>query len=396
MDTPTFVLTCVLIAATLPFVASIMSAFSPATRVKDIEGYFLFDRNLDIDSFLKTTVGYSLQVASIALFFYWTVNYGLLGPLVVCGAWSAGYLLMARAVKRGWLDAFLGLIPPNKSPQAEALAPTETIHGYIGERMKRSSGSMRKWGVLFVSLASVIGLGGTMMAEIDYSTQFFVRSIGANGGTDILNFWIEVAVLAFTILYVLWGGYKSAVFTDRFQVPVAYVAFSIFGFGLAALARSAHAETGVSLVICTMVFLFVVLWAQRRWLLKSVLPSDIWDRVTTNLTFGPVIVFGLSALAYLGWSDAGAWSLAPLRQILFPDVSFLGFGLWGTIALIFANGVWQFIDISSLQRLQSLEKNDFFKETQQHRSRDPGNGYRGRHRVALNSFDGRHCAHCGI
>jgi len=75
-------LIAILIAATLPLVASILSAFSSRTRVVDTEDYFLFDRSLDIDSFLKTTIGYSLQVASIALFFYWSFNFGLLGSLV--------------------------------------------------------------------------------------------------------------------------------------------------------------------------------------------------------------------------------------------------------------------------------------------------------------------------
>ena len=62
-----------LIAATLPIVASVFAALMPSSRIKEIDDYFLYARSLDLDSYLKTSVGYSLQVASIYLFFYWTL-----------------------------------------------------------------------------------------------------------------------------------------------------------------------------------------------------------------------------------------------------------------------------------------------------------------------------------
>src|SRR3954470_194774 len=98
----------VLIAATLPFVGSILTAFGRASRAEDVDGYFLYDRKLDIDGFIKTTIGYSLQVASIALFFFWTFAYGPFGPAIVCIAWAAGYFVVATAVERGWFNSFLG------------------------------------------------------------------------------------------------------------------------------------------------------------------------------------------------------------------------------------------------------------------------------------------------
>jgi len=355
----------ILIAATLPLVVSILSAFSARTRVKDIDGYFLYDRSLDIDSFLKTTVGYSLQVASIALFFYWTFTYGIVGSILVCIAWSGGYFMMAAAVKSGLLNDFLGT----------SLVGTETIHGFIGDRMRPSSVFWKKTAILSVSLASVLGLGGTMMAEIDYSSQFFVGSLQLQNVTDVVRIAIQGAVLGFTVLYVLWGGYKSAVYTDRFQVPVAYVAFSIFGLGSVVLAGPIAAANGAIYLVAVMATLFSILLWRRLRILNSSSQKGRWDELTAVLTFAPIILAGIATMVYL--TNVGpAWSLGSLTAFLFPSSSglagflfpptaavFLGFGAWGSIALIFANGVWQFIDISSLQRLQSLDK----KEVDTHR-----------------------------
>jgi hypothetical protein len=43
--------------------------------------------------------------------------------------------------------------------------------------------------------------------------------------------------------------------------------------------------------------------------------------------------------------------------------SCLGFGIWGALSLFIANFVWQLIDISSLQRLQSISAKFDEKET---------------------------------
>lgn len=51
---------------------------------------------------------------------------------------------------------------------------------------------------------------------------------------------------------------------------------------------------------------------------------------------------------------ATSWSLLS-ANLYFKTDSWLGFGHWGLVALIFVNAVWQLIDISSLQRLQSLD-----------------------------------------
>jgi hypothetical protein len=168
----TLVLT--LIAATIPFVVCIFAAFSPSSQVRDVGDYYLYDRELDVDSFLKSTVGYSLQVAAIALFITWTFSYGI-WCLVVCIAWGAGYWIVAELVQKKKFEAFLGTArTARKSSEANEIA---TIHGYVQSRLSPCPDIVKRLTILVVSLASVIGLGGTMLTEIYYGTSFFTSAI---------------------------------------------------------------------------------------------------------------------------------------------------------------------------------------------------------------------------
>jgi hypothetical protein len=332
----------ILVAATLPFVASILSSLLPSTRVRDVNDYFVYDRSLDVDGFLKATIGYSLQVAAISLFFYWSFTYGLLPPLIVCAAWSIGYWLIAQAVRKGALGAFLG--------SSVKEAGSETIHGYIGKRIGRSP--FTGVAIFCVAVASVLGLGGTMMAEIDYATTYFVSAINISTATDLPRLTIEAAILGFTLLYVLWGGYRSVVFTDRFQVPVAYMGFCAFAVGAADLAGHIRNGTAADVLLLAIAIIIIAILSMRIRLLSKVAATP-WERLTPHLTFLPILaLIGIYLSLTFG---GGAGNLGSLVPLLWKPGATFGFGAWGALALIFANGVWQFADISSLQRLQSLE-----------------------------------------
>ena len=345
------IIVAVLVAATLPFAASIMTALSRLTRSDDVDGYFLYDRKLDIDGFIKTTIGYSLQVASIALFFYWTFTYGVVGPILVCMAWGGGFYLLAEAVRRGLLDNFLG----------SATRTTEngqTIHGYIGSRISAEpANGSRRLATAVVALASILGLGGTMMAEVEWTISYLTPALGLQNITSTVISVIAVCILAFTALYVLWGGYKSAVTTDRFQVPVAYVFFSLFTFSVAATVMSSYAP-GIGYLIVSFITIVSVLLAIRLRLISRISRRDAQSRLTAIFTFLPIILLGLATVVYTSRLHGSAiWSIDSLRKVIAPeDVGLFGFTLPGMAALLIVNGVWQLIDISSLQRLQSLER----------------------------------------
>ncbi len=361
--TQTTMVLAVLIAATLPFVASIIIALSPSVRATSVGGYFLYERNLDTDGFVKVTVGYSLQVAALALFFYWTFNYGAVGPTLVCVAWGSGYFLVARALERGRLSAFLG------SGRSTAEDPTPTIHGYIGAAVAADHRfGLKSLTIAAVALASIIGLGGTMMAEIDYGVGFLTQALGLTHPPSatlpptsishippITNILIAAAILTFTILYVLWGGYRSAVATDRVQVPFAYVSFALFTLGVAVETAGFRERSGVSFAL--LIFGLVIgllLWRRLR-LIQLVSSEDVQGRLSALFTFVPILIFTIISIIVVSNTGRG-WDLSSLYLVVAPDEApFLGFHLWGLVALLTVNLMWQFVDISSLQRLQSLE-----------------------------------------
>lgn len=332
-----------LIAATIPLFLSAFAVFSPQTRVRDTKDYFLNSASVDIDSFLKASIGYSLQVAAIFLFFYWAIKYGV-NSLLVAGAWTAGYFLMAWAVKRQVLDEFV---------IAAADRAVVTIHGFIAYQLHTTSKAWKKAAVLTVATASVIGLGGSLITEIDYTTKILFQTIGASSsleGAPQYESGVHLTILFFVTFYVLWGGYKAVVFTERFQVPAAYVSFFVFGIGVLYIAGR-YASSGKAL-IAVAVFLLLVILAARLFLLKNVKEPTAEAAGAAWLTFLPLI--GL-ALVFLAFGE-GDWTL-PKNEVLFPEVKYsLGFGLVGAVSLFLTNAIWQFIDISSLQRLQSVGK----------------------------------------
>ncbi len=351
----TLVLT--LIAATIPFVVCIFAAFNPASQVRDVGDYYLYDRELDVDSFLKSTIGYSLQVAAIALFITWTFSYGI-WCLVVCAAWGAGYWIVARLVQKKRFEAFLGTGRKARENKPNEIA---TIHGYIQSRLGPCPDLIKRLTILIVSLASVIGLGGTMLTEIYYGTSFFTSAIGIAAPDFLLETIIHLFILFFGLLYVLWGGYRASVFIDRFQTPIAYVAFGIFALGLATFTKNAATSTSAVWIVGSLLVIYVGLLFGRLRLLKKTMPTALWNKAISYLTFLPLIFLSLGCILFL-------WSFhlpKDLWKIMFPHVdSTIGFGIAGAISLSVANAIWQLIDISSLQRLQSLD----IKEVKEHRS----------------------------
>ncbi len=345
-----------LVAASLPFVLALFTALRPGLRPSGLDDYFLYSRSLTSGEFLRTSVGYSLQVAAIVLFFFWTFSYGL-RALFVPLAWGGGYLALRWGVRRGALDGFL--------KNAEH-SDRRTIHGYLGQVSAGKLQSQRHL-VLAAALTTVVGLAGTLLAEVDYATDLALQALRiAPGIAGIVA--VHVAVLAFTGCYVLWGGYKAVVDTDLLQVPAAYSAFGAVLIGVCALASPRH--TGVAMmVLLALIAMFLAFYRSRIRIKK--------EDPTYSLNIDRLVFWGLPTIAafvvfYL-WDRHGPPSLQSRALFFPPSGLFLGFGVIGVLALTLANAIWQFVDISSLQRLQSVE---FSADT-------PADLERSRHRISV-------------
>ena len=194
---------------------------------------------------------------------------------------------------------------------------------------------------------------------------------GASGATSFVEASIHVVVLVFTLFYVIWGGYRAVILTERYQVPAAYVSFVLFGVGvLVVLSQLPPFRTfGLALLgmlamlLCFILFIRLRLFGLNSEAPPNERPADIQSaRTAAWLTFLPLIAITLFAL--LGCALATGVIISPamlekmpkdVPSILWPAASsWLGFGLAGAVSLFLANSVWQIIDISSLQRLQSV------------------------------------------
>jgi hypothetical protein len=316
-------------------IISVLAALLPSARAKTVDGYFLFERRLDLDSFLKTSVGYSLQAASIVLFFQWGISYGLWAAIVPF-AWGLGYWILARIVERGGFDKFLGKSVKDGS---------ETIHGHVWSHLKNPASVWSRLAVLLISASTVIGLGGTLVVEVDYGAKIF---LGAAKITAIPTWQVTGLVVAFAAFYILWGGYRAVVVTDRVQVPLAYLAFGIVALGLIYMLGSS--ALGVTFATTFFLAFSVLLFNRLR-----ILPADDYhNRSVAWATFAPLALLG-AAILILPEPSIATKEL-DLKTALLPSVKdSLGFGILGAASLFVANAVWQFIDISSLQRLQSVD-----------------------------------------
>lgn len=179
------------IAAFLPLLLSFGSALRPSVKPGNARHFFLYDGGLDTGKFVTGTVGYSMQVASIYLFLLWFQNYGL-WAFTVPLAWFLGYVLLAILVRLKMLDRFLTF-------QSDSVV---TIHGYVADAF-----AGRKWLAKLLAITSICGLGGTMLAEIDYALTYFVFPAltvePPKGGFAVAGF---VSVLLTAGSYIMWGA----------------------------------------------------------------------------------------------------------------------------------------------------------------------------------------------
>lgn len=337
MFEPQTIVSLSLIAITAPFIFAIVAALKPTARAESVHDYFLFSRKLSSEDFFTTSIGYSLQVAAIFLFLYWTFLYGL-ASIFVPIAWGSGYLFLFLCIKNGWLDTFL--IKASKSSQ--------TIHGYVGAQLGQGGGILVK----ALAISTVVGLGGTLVTEVDYATRILLGSLDIKSqGFPFLKYIIHILVLGFACAYVFWGGYKAVVLTDRFQVPIAKTALFILLFAFIYQSSLVNQNIGPIILLSAVLAIILVFYFQQRRMMRYEVESG--SMIGQNILHVVLATLGLYAMSVLVFG--GNFSLPSFAQWVPGNGHFWGFGVLGVVSLVVANAIWQFVDISSLQRLQSVD-----------------------------------------
>ena len=333
------------LAILLPFAFSLLIALMPDARPKNKQDYFLYGKQLDAGSFVTSSVGYSTQVASIFLFLYWFFQYGL-SSLFVPVAWGLGYILVAYLVKFRLLDSFLN-----------STSSVETLHGYIGRIFSPNGSRAGKWLVYVAAISTLLGFGGSLSAEIDYATRYFLLPALGLPTTQHDSMYLvgaQFLVLAFSGCYILWGGYKAAVMTDQFQIYLAYGSFVVVSLIMSIYAT--YTSHSLAAILCTIAIGYFLWDFYRRRRQVHEIEKNYTEFPSDRRFFYILIIVTLAALVAQLYLLFFRGHYHPFDSTLLPppNGSFWGFGVLGVISLLIANFFWQLIDLSCLQRLQSV------------------------------------------
>jgi Na+/proline symporter len=312
-------------ATLLPVACYVFIGLRRRSWPTSLDDYFIYGRKVNANDFANTTVGYSLQMAALFLFADWGIRYGF-GAFWVPVFWGLGFGLLYLAIPR------LG----------QFLSQNWTIHGYLHNAF--SSRAVQ----VMASLATIIGLWGTMMAEIDYATSVYQPFF-----TDPKSLYVlGMVFLLFGFIYITYGGYKAEVNTERIQVPIAYA-------------------TLLLVVLIMIQNVYAKGFASRFWMLNGLLllcflimikaKADTvpGHRFADRQIFIPIVGIGLQLLLIIvslssGWSPSTGPGLEVYNAGSF-GTQLRAQGTLGLVSLFFANALWQFADVSSWQRISSVK-----------------------------------------
>jgi Na+/proline symporter len=229
---------------------------------EDYKDFHYAGRTLTPADLVSTTVAYALQVAVLTLFATWGFEYGI-SSMWVPIFWALGYLLLARMVESGRLDAFL---------RQDGLG---TIHAFLALRYR-----FRALAVL-AALASLIGLWGPAMYEAYFAGNLVSRLFdAATHPSQSDSFISEYTVLFFAAFllvaaaYMLYGGFRHVVWTDIIQLAMGYSLFSVaLSIMLFSIARSGHLVPAATIlaILVAVSGLLIWYWCRNLWRVSDLL-----------------------------------------------------------------------------------------------------------------------------
>lgn len=307
---------------------SIAADGSEAESSDETVQFFAAGRGLSVPQYATTTVAYGLQMAAVILFAQWGYYYGY-STFLVPIAWSLGFVLLGLAAQQ--LDTFL------QDPQ--------TLHGFLGDQ----HGGGREVGsptlVRIAAIATLLGLGGALFAELGYTSDLLQHLLGR---TDSFRYLLMAFFLASALTYVLPGGFRAVVDTDRRQLPVSYIGLAALLSTVIFMGTRLGADVAAPAVIGTLSFGAIAVTA-----VVGIVGSDTKPKLARIVSVTvPIVSLGLVVAAYgFGTSlpagvlpsgvSSAPWSPQPMAML-------------AGLSLLLANGLWQFVDLSAFQRLTAL------------------------------------------
>jgi Na+/proline symporter len=320
--------------ASLTYMLTLMSmgiyvwaGFSPNARSRNEDQYFFAGKTISADDYANVSVGYALQMAAVFLFAYWGFLYGV-GALWTALFWGLGYYIL------------YAILP--KFKEYRALNVTETLHFFIRQRFSSS----RNLQVL-AAVATLIGLMGTMFAEVDYTVAVYHPVLNV----DAIS--LQLAFLVSGAGYIIWNGYQAEVKAERFQVPLAYIGLIVV---LLAVLPGIYKHSGASAYWITSGVLgisFAIMAAGK--LIDITADRDSkrikWMNWQAAIPLCALVaLFAESTWVHLTLTSGSAENIfnKPISNQL------LAQGIVGLISLLIANALWMPVDVSTWQRIASV------------------------------------------
>jgi hypothetical protein len=293
--------------------------FKKESKANSLAEYYLANQEISADDYANTSVGYGLQMASLFLFAEWGMRYGL-GALWVPVFWAGGFWLLLRVLPK--FDSF----------HSSKL----TLHGYLRVRFGNSVALQRLAAVL-----TILGLGGTMLAEVDYT-------VGVFGPLHLPPGSLFAAFLLFGTGYIVINGFKAEVITERYQVPVAYSCLvGTLLFLLPAVWENSTIESFRSIVVLLLLALGFVAFGK-------LLTVSTWTEIFGTFHFRMFVVATLVVIVELFVLKAHAPSgaVAILTSPISSQIE--AQGIVQLVSLLAANFLWMIVDISTWQRVAAV------------------------------------------
>jgi hypothetical protein len=259
-------------------------------------------------------------MAAVFLFSFWGSLYGL-GALWTALFWALGFWLLLRVLPK-FVDYH---------------SKGTTMHEYLATSFQ---GGRRLQ--FLAAIATIIGLWGTMMAEVDYTIQIY----GPLLKTERNEFILGACFLIFGLIYIIVNGYKAEVNTARVQVPVEYV--GLIGVILFLLPQVwLYSGTYSFWIIFTLLMVvFVVLVIGKL--------QVGWNAARKDPQFlvpllGALVLIGIAYYSsHLSVGTHLSVLNIPLGQQMYAQ------GWFGLFSLLIANALWMLVDLSTWQRISSV------------------------------------------
>jgi Na+/proline symporter len=319
------------IATAIPVTLSLFTGFRRESRASSEAEYLIAGQHVSANDYANTSVGYALQMAAVFLFADWGAHYGI-GALWVALFWCLGFALLY------WLL-------PKFMPFRDKTEPM-TLHEYLA----KSVGGSRRVQIV-ASLATILGLSGTLMNEVFYTLTVYEPVTGEGPLVRAL----AIVFLAVGMSYVVVNGFKAEVRAERVQMVIAYVGFigvlvlSLpFVWSYATPTSYARVELGLIATLALLVVAKVNFTSRfRSW--RETFPD--------SQVVIPIIAI-LIILLQRQWTQ-----MIPhghVQSVLEKpfDVQITAMGWLGVISLFVANALWMPVDLATWQRVESVDGRD--------------------------------------